>query len=305
MVFLRQNLLVWLLAAAVPAIGPPGRATAGDIEAITRPSKDNTLSFIRAGTVKEVPVKEGHAVQAGKTVLIQLDDQAERLQVEQLKAEAEQTVRVRAARAQLDQKKVDLRKIEWAYEHKAATRMEVEHAKLEVLIAQLSLELAEFEKQQAQRKHSEAEARLEQMCLISPIDGRVETIHVREGESVDALGKAVRVVQIDPLWVDVPVPLERARRLQAERRSTKAGLQAAVTYKDQPSKAVNGRVIWIATVADAASDTLTVRVEVPNPGKRPAGDRVRVSFEAAAQAGSKNRRGPSEVASFKQPKDRE
>ena len=40
-------------------------------------------------------------------------------------------------------------------------------------------------------------------------------------------------------------------------------------------------------MADAASDTLRVRVELPNPQKRPAGERVDVAFSPTA-AGADN-----------------
>jgi len=39
-----------------------------------------------------------------------------------------------------------------------------------------------------------------------------------------------------------------------------------------------GTIIFVAAVADAASGTLRVRVEVPNKTRRPAGEHVVVSF---------------------------
>ena len=59
------------------------------------------------------------------------------------------------------------------------------------------------------------------------------------------------------------------------------GQDVWIAFPDTPSPdAPNGRIINIATVADAASDTLRVRVEAPNPTKRPAGERVAVTFSA-------------------------
>ena len=40
----------------------------------------------------------------------------------------------------------------------------------------------------------------------------------------------------------------------------------------------------MAAVADAGSDTLSGRVEVPNPSGRPAGERIEVTFEPAESA---------------------
>ena len=92
------------------------------------------------------------------------------------------------------------------------------------------------------------------------------------GESVEQQTKVIRVVSIDPLWIEVPVPLETARTL-------KLGNTARVKFADLKD-AQQGKITHIAAVADAASDTLQVRLEVPNSALRPAGERVRVDFSA-------------------------
>jgi RND family efflux transporter MFP subunit len=239
------------------------------IEAISRPSKDVTLAFTRPGRVLEVLVKEGDQVEEGQ-LLVRLDDAAERVRVEELRAKAEDTVRIRAAKAQLDQKTVDLKKLEEAYEKRAVSRWDVEHARLEVKIAELSMELAEFEHAQDKGKYEEARIELDRMRLTSPIDGKVENILIERGESADALAEVIRVVKVDPLWVDVPVDMKSARKL-------KLGGSAFVSFPDAAG-AVAGKIIHIAAVADAASLTLNVRVEVPNTGGRPAGEHVNVKM---------------------------
>ena len=102
------------------------------------------------------------------------------------------------------------------------------------------------------------------------------------GESVNTTTtEVIRVVQIDPLWIDAPVPLTQAVELKVGRTA-----QVVFGLPDKPTKAepastslvVPGRVIFVGAVADAASDTLRVRIEVPNQAKRPAGEHVRVTF---------------------------
>jgi multidrug resistance efflux pump len=112
------------------------------------------------------------------------------------------------------------------------------------------------------------------MRLTAPIDGRVEEVSVEAGESVGTLGPVVRIVQNDPLWIDVPVSITQALDL-------KLGQDAWVTFPGATADASpNGRIINISAVADAASETLRIRIEVPNPQKRPAGERVAVAFQA-------------------------
>jgi len=153
------------------------------IRAVTRPSADITLSFVQLGRVTHIYFKEGDSVKT-EQILIQLDDAVERAQLEQIKAESENTTQIRASEATLAQKRVDLNKLEKAAARNAATELEVEHAKLDVSIAELSLELAKFEHEQAKRKCDEQKIRVENMRLKSPIDGRIEKIEVEMGESV-------------------------------------------------------------------------------------------------------------------------
>jgi len=112
------------------------------------------------------------------------------------------------------------------------------------------------------------------MSLKSPIGGSVEKIDVETGESVDALASALRVVQTDPLWIDVPVPMTQARSL-------KYGAVTRVEFPDPQKATVEGMVIYMGAVADAASGTLRVRIQVPNKSKRPAGEHVKIIFPAS------------------------
>jgi RND family efflux transporter MFP subunit len=245
-----------------------GRLPSGHI-AITLPSADVTLSFAQPGRVARVEVKEGDQVSAGQTLAI-LDDAADQVRLLQAKAESEDTTKVEAGEAGLDQKKVQLTKIEWAAERKSATMLEVEQARLDVKLAELSLKLARFEHQQSILKYEELKIRVENMSLKSPIDGRVEKVDIEPGEAVDAFSTVMRVVRTDPLWIDVPVPLTEGRTLTMDH-------VARIAFPSPDVMAV-GRIIFLSTVADAASDTLRVRVEAANSAKRPAGEHITVTF---------------------------
>jgi len=255
-------------------------AYAAKFEAISRPSKDITLSFTRPGRIAEMFVSVGDRVSAGEP-LAKLDDRVEQVQLAQLKAQAEDTIRIEAAKAKLDQSKVDLDKIESAWspdaEHRAVTEFELDHARLDVEISRLSLTLAEFEHSQDQRKYTEAGLSVEQMSLHSPIDGTVEVLFVEQGESVDALQKVIHIVDVDPLWIDVPVSIDIALGLSV-------GDSAQVLFGNQQTDGKMGKIIYIASVGDAASNTLRVRVELANPTGRPAGEQVSVSFLTGFQS---------------------
>ncbi len=261
-------------AGAATGSGAASPSPAAGIRAITKPSADVIQSFVQPGRIAAVHFKEGDAVKAGQA-LVQQDDAAEQVLLAQLKAQSEDETQIRASEASLAQKKVDLQKLEKAAASKAATALEVEHARLDVTIAQLSLDLARFEHEQAGRKYQEQKVRVENMLLKSPIDGYIEKIDVEVGESVNMTTtiEVIRVVQVDPLWIDVPVPLAQAAGL-------KTGMTARVELAESGKKGLlgEGRIIFVGAVADAASGTLRVKIEVPNQARRPAGEHVLVSF---------------------------
>jgi len=238
------------------------------ITAITFPRADVTLSFVQPGQIAKVLVKEGDHVKA-EQLLVKQDDAAEQAQLLQIKAESEDTTQIEAAEASLAQKKVDLKKLEWVASRGSATELEVEHARLDVKIAELSLRVAQFEHKQSKRKYEEAKIRVDNMSLKSPITGTVDKVEVEVGESVNGLADVIRVVKTDPLWIDVPVPLAKGRTL-------KLGQTAEVKFPDE--KTSEGKVIYISTVADAASSTLRARIEVANKSKQPAGEHVHIIF---------------------------
>lgn len=244
-----------------------------EITAITNPSSDVTLSFVQPGRIANVFVKEGESVKTGE-VLAQQDDTVDRARLAQLEADSKNMTNIEAGNASLSQKKVDLQKIEKAASLNAATVLEVEHAKLDVTIAELSLAIAIFEHEQAVRKYNEAKLQIDNMTLKSPIKGRIEKVEVETGESINALESSVRVVQIDPLWIDVPVPLVSTSNLE------KNGA-VQVNFPGPNKMSVEGKIIFIAAIADAGSGTLRVKVEVPNKTKRPAGEHVTVVFPAS------------------------
>ena len=114
------------------------------------------------------------------------------------------------------------------------------------------------------------------MTLRSPIEGSIEKVEVETGESVNALESVVRIVKIDPLWIDVPVPLAYTLPLVCDRA-------AEVNFPSPNKTSVEGKIIFIAAIADAGSGTLRARIEVPNKAKRPAGEHVTVVFPASQE----------------------
>ncbi|MDX2451630.1 efflux RND transporter periplasmic adaptor subunit [Desulfosarcina sp.] len=251
--------------------GMPVLSRAETLQGITAPNADITLSFVVAGRVSDVQVEPGTTVEKDQ-LLVHLYDEPEKIQCKQLKMLSEDRTKINAAKAELAQKQVDLKKLEQARAKGAASVWEVEHLFLNVRIAELSLQSAILEQQQYRQRYDHASSQLVRMRLAAPIAGLVEEVNVEVGESIGTLGPVIRIVQNDPLWIDVPVPMAQALNLTVDQ-------DVWITFPGATDEATpNGRIINISAVADAASETLRIRIEVPNPLKRPAGERVAVAF---------------------------
>ena len=253
--------------------------SAQGIESFTKPSDDRWGAFIRPGIIGKVLVKEGDMVKEGQ-LLIQQDDAVEQASLSQLKAEAENEIKIQAAQEDLNKKANQLERYNSVSEHSTSIE-EREQARLEKVIAELTLQLSRFQHVQDQLKYKEASLQVERMRLCSPSEGRVETIVPKSGEAVNALDKVVRIVRLDPLWVEVPVGLGQVRSL-----GLAVGKPANVEFVPvsglvgKPTL-VAAKVVSVQSVADPGSRTLLVRVEVPNKELRQAGEHVLVHFDAA------------------------
>jgi len=248
-----------------------GLAYAGSqqkIESITKPCADVTLSFVQPGSISKINFKEGDIVQVGN-LLVQQDDGVEQIKLDQLKAESEDETSIKHAEITLEQRGVDLKRLK--DRPAVTTPTEIEYAELNVKIATLQLHIANFQHTQAIKKYEEAKKQIDRMSLKSPIDGKIETINKETGESVNALEEVIRIVRIDPLWIDVPVPMAQTANLRN-------GGKAVVEFSEPGKMTEEGRIIFISAVGDAGSGTLVVRVQVSNKTNRPARENVLVSF---------------------------
>lgn len=231
-------------------------------EAQTEPSQRSRLNFAAGGVVAEVLVKEGDAVQRGQP-LIRLDDRADRFVLEALELEGKSDLRIRAARADLEQKRVELERKTVALPEGGASRLEVEEAKVAVLIREIQVEVEELARRQKELEAQRQAVKVEQMTLTAPFDGVVEKVDLKVGETPEPQRSALTLVDNRRLWVNVFLPTSVTLQLRV-------GEELEVRYKDVGER-VTGRVIFLSPVADAASQTRLVRLEVENTLGLPSG----------------------------------
>ena len=247
------------------------------VTGITAPSERLRLVVPFPGVVLERKVKSGEAVKKDQ-VLLQLDDRLEKGALESLNIEASSTHQIDAAIADLNLRKEQLKRKEKMLVDRAAGVSEVEEARLQVEIGAIRQKLQEQEKQTKTLERDRQALKVELMALKSPIDGQVEAIEVGPGEWADPQkpNGAVTVVKNDPLWVEIHLPTRQSQRLEH-------GATLMVKNVDQ-DKAQPAKIIYINPVADAASDTQLVRLEMPNPENRSSGLQVTVTLPDAVAA---------------------
>jgi multidrug efflux pump subunit AcrA (membrane-fusion protein) len=138
-------------------------------------------------------------------------------------------------------------------------------AESELREAEVNLELAKLDLARAREI-------LRQRTIRSPIDGVVVERKLGPGEYAFDQAHLLTVSQIDPLRVEVYVPLSQFGRIRV-------GMTAAVEPEDPVGGTYTATVTVVDHVFDPASGTIGVRLELPNPGNTlPAGLKCQVHF---------------------------
>jgi len=267
---LRAFVLLLAATLAAPAMAQD-RNAGGEFDCLIQPKMVLKLGTPVPGLISEVLVDRGAIVKKGD-VVARLESGVEEAAVAlaQARADNESTVRSNLAKLEFQKRKEErakqLRKndnISVAAADEAETASRVAQSELDE--AQVNLQLSKLELTRA------AEV-LRQRTIRSPINGVVTTRALGPGEYAFDQGHLLTVSQIDPLNVEVYVPLSQFGKIRV-------GSSAEV----QPEAPVGGRYTAIVTVIDqvfdAASGTIGIRLELPNPDYAlPAGLKCQVRF---------------------------
>jgi Cu(I)/Ag(I) efflux system membrane fusion protein len=99
------------------------------------------------------------------------------------------------------------------------------------------------------------------VTVSTPTGGVIKTLGVRSGMSVMAGQTLAEVNGLSRVWLNVAIPEAMAGQIRP-------GESVAATLAAYPGETFNGRVTAILPQTDAASHTLTARIDLPNPGGR-------------------------------------
>ena len=231
--------------------------------------------------VKEILVDEGALVKPGQ-VLVKMDTvtlEAELAHANQEVAAAQQ--RLAEAKASINKHKsqVNLANVEVARSKKLVAdgagsqrELDVRNTQVQTTAATLSeseagLKTAEQEVEVARASAATIQTRINDATLVSPVTGRVLYRLAEAGEVLAAGGKALTLVNLEDVYMEIFLPSEEAAGL-------KMGAEGRITVDFDPSRAIAGFVSFVSPEAQftpkqvetkSERDKLMFRVKIQVP----------------------------------------
>jgi membrane fusion protein (multidrug efflux system) len=248
-------------------------AMAEDYACLIEPMQTLKLAAPVQGVVEKVNVDRGDRVTKGQ-VVASLESDVEEDNVLIARAHAANDSAVASAHAKLDflRRKVDRNERLRATNFVSALQMEEAASDAKIAVAQLRE--AEMNVVQAKLEAARTEGLLRQRRVVSPVDGIVTERTLGPGEFRNDQAHILTVAQVNPLRVETFLPI-------ALFRSVKIGDLAEIRPDEPVGGTFTAKVTVVDHVFDAASNTVGVRLELPNPDMAlPAGIHCRVRFSA-------------------------
>jgi len=270
--FIRSLCLGALVAAVVAtAATAQGSHTAEGFDCLIQPKMVLKLGTPVPGLIAELLVDRGTLVKKGD-VIARLESNVEAAVVSLAKARAGNDASVRSGQAKVS---FALRKEDRTKQLRKNDNIPIavaDEAETAARVAEIELDEAGVNLQLAQLELARATELLNQRTIRSPIDGVVVERKLGPGEYAFDQAHLVTVSQVDPLNVEVFVPLSQFGKIQL-------GMQAEVYPEDPVGGTYAATVTVVDQVFDAASGTIGVRLELPNRDyKLPAGLKCRIRF---------------------------
>ena len=218
-----------------------------EILGLTKPFEEVKLSTPVPGILTVEKVKEGDFVEAG-AIIFELDKSLEELEVARRKLAVEV-------------KKNDFENTQKLFKStKGVPKEEVEKKQSEYELAKVELKMAE---EQLQRR-----------IITSPLSGTIAEISLDVGEACQPLTELAKIVDTRRCIFEADIDLSLGSRFKVD-----ATVPLEIQSADGIVK-VNGKVIYLASVVDAASGLLKVKAVFDNPqGKIRPGVAGKISLE--------------------------
>ncbi len=229
-----------------------------------------------SGVIEKVHVDRGDRVRAGQP-LVDLESSVEKAQLAIARARAENDQAVEAARARLTLARRTAERLTQLRQSNpgALTATQYDEAMAAERVAAFNVRDAELGQEAAKLDAARAEAVLGLRRIVSPFDGVVVDKSMSAGEYRHDQSSLLTLARIDPLNVEVYVPVAYFGQMAI-------GSRADVTLQAPVGTTHEAVVEVVDRVLDTASGTFGIRLTLANPRLDiPAGLRCKIRFRAA------------------------
>jgi RND family efflux transporter MFP subunit len=266
------------LVAAGLTMMASGSALAGQLDVLAAKSscllEANSvikLSSTTQGTLSKVMIKRGDRVAEGQ-VVAQLESDVEQAMYKaaQLRAASDVLIRAKTAEKVNAAKKFD--RIRVLQGREVASVQALDDARTAAVLSEFAVAQAELERDLAASEADRLRATIERRTVRSPVKGVVTKLDLRTGEYADPANSIATIAEIQPILVEVYLPLEAYPLV-------KIGMSADVSPQQPIGGSYVGQVISKDPQIDSASGTFQVTLKIPNEQETiPAGVRCSIRF---------------------------
>jgi len=237
-----------------------GRCLADDIQSFTEPYRTINLAAAESGIVIGLNVEEGDSVEKDQA-LADLNQDVLKAGVEIARSHRDAVSGLKSAESELKLRSERLRKLRELRQNENASEEEVNRAQLEFEVAEARVLQVREQLEIKRLEYERIRLQLALRTVRSPIDGVVTEVYRDIGEFVSPADPVVMtIVQLNPLRATFPVPI-------ADVKSLRKGQTISVKVEGV-AKTVKAQVELVSPVINADSQTVRVKVELPNPGYR-------------------------------------
>lgn len=268
-----------------------GVVAAADLdECVVEPSITVDVSSSEVGVLAEILVDTASRVTRGQVIAsLQTDVEEAVLELSQARARLNAEISVQQEQGRfLSRRRKRLDGLDVSH---SISQEALDEVRTEETLARLRVEQLREERELARLQSIRDRRALARREVRSPIDGVVAQRLKDAGEYIDG-DTIVQLVKLDPLHVRIVAPLSLHGQVGV-------GMQAMVKPELESATARPATVTHIDPVADVATATFGIRLELPNPGgKLPGGLRCSAKLDtgqsiAAAEPSATERGAPS------------
>ncbi len=267
---IRLGLFIAVITLYQGALGLPS-IHAEALDCLLEPYDVVDVSSPVEGVLATVTVDRGDRVKKGQ-VIATLESSFEKATVALARARTQMDAAVKAAKARLDLSIKRVTRNEDLFKQELISLDEIQEARTVKRVAEMDLldaiETGRLNKLELER----AIVTLERRTVQSPLTGVIVKRFLSPGEFTSKELPILKAAQLNPLRVEVIVPVSWLGKVSV-------GAQAEV-LPEAPMNSVHvARVTVVDPVVDAASGTVGIRLELPNPKYHiPAGLKCKVRF---------------------------